>query len=250
MGFEAFIQPHPHHPLGCQHRQRCIGGNFLGHGPSLGSDLVGRNHMVGEALGQAIGRAERAAGEDDFRRLGPAEHARQEPGAAAFRHDPTLDEGGGQLGIVGHDADIAAQREVHAITRGRAIERADHRLVHREEDRRRRVAQVDRGRKLAIGTADPLARRCLVKVKTSAERPACPGQDDHPDLRVLIHRHQRPRQLVEHGRGDGVHPLGPVQRDGGDVVGNLADQGAHVVQIRSMMTAGAMPPAAHMVTRP
>ena len=57
--------------------------------------------------------------EADLARLRPADQARQVPGAAALRHDAALGEAGDELGVVAHQADVAAEREVEAVAGGR-----------------------------------------------------------------------------------------------------------------------------------
>ena len=76
---------------------------------------------------------------------------------------------------------------------------------------------------------------------------------DDPDSRSAAAAIIDVVQLVEHRRRLRVRLVGPVQRDHADAVVDHLVQDCWFVahaQIRSMMMAGAMPPAAHIVIRP
>ena len=79
---KRFVEPHPHHALGSLDRQRRVGRNLACYlaRPSHQGGI--RHDLVGKAPVESFPRQERAAGEDQFGCLGPADHAWQKPGAA------------------------------------------------------------------------------------------------------------------------------------------------------------------------
>ena len=198
VGIEGFVHAHAHHALGRAHGHGRVGGDLARHGQGGIGHLVGRHDGVHQPFGQALIGRQRAAGKDDLGSLGPAEHARQEPGATAFGQDAALHESRRQLCIGGHDADIAAQREVHAVPRSRSVERADHRLVHREQHGWRRVPKIESGGRLARSAADPLSARRLVEIEPGAEGPARTGKDHDAHVVILARTDQGLRQFVQH----------------------------------------------------
>src|SRR5216684_4193505 len=67
-------------------------------------------------------------------------------------------------------------------------------------------------------------------VAAAAERLAGAGDDDDVDGVVALRFGKRIRPGIRHLPGEGVHPLRPVQGDGGDAVGDLVSDGlAHLV---------------------
>ena len=112
-----------------------------------------------------------------------------------------------------------AERRVHAIAGRAAIDGADSRLVHRLQHRRRRVAQIDRGRRRR--GAEAIAVALPTQIEAGAECPPLAGEDHDPDVAVLIGLGQQPRQIVQHRAGDRVHALRRIQRDHRDVVGDF-----------------------------
>ena len=57
----------------------------------------------------------------------------------------------------------------------------------------------------------------VAQVGAGAERPALPGHDRHPGVGVVVELHPRRVQALAHVAVDGVHCLGPVVGDRGDV---------------------------------
>ena len=66
---------------------------------------------------------------------------------------PRLAKPGISIACVGHEAHVAAECQVEAVARGGAVDRADHRRVDLEQDRRRQVARAE------VGDPPPLLRR-------------------------------------------------------------------------------------------
>ena len=117
------------------------------------------------------------------------------------------------------DADVAAEREVHAVAGGGAVQRADRRLVHLVQHDRRRGAQVE-ARDVgadAAAAADALARRRVLQVEPGAEALARAGEDDRRARRGLRRRRRAPSESAASiGAGDRVQAVGAVQRQRGD----------------------------------
>ncbi len=59
---------------------------------------------------------------------------------------PRLTNAAANFADLGHDANVAAERRIHAVARGSAVHSTNRRLVHGLQNGRRRVAQIQRGR--------------------------------------------------------------------------------------------------------
>ena len=92
---------------------------------------------------------DRAGGRDvvgdksDFARAGPSDQARQVPGAAALGNDSALGKRRHQLGAITDQPQVASEREVEAVARGRAVNSADDGQVDSMERNGRKFASAD-----------------------------------------------------------------------------------------------------------
>ncbi len=117
------------------------------------------------------------------------------------------------------------ERHVEAVAGGAAVEGADRRRVHVVQHDRRRVAQVELAgaARRRAEVAETAARGLGLggEVEPGAERPPVAGEHDAADVGVAIGLEQEPGDRPEHRARDRVHPLRRVERDRGDVVGDL-----------------------------
>jgi hypothetical protein len=153
----------------------------------------------------------------------PAEQARQKPGAAGFRKDAAFAEGEGEFRRLTHDANIATDGSVRAVTRRAAIDGADDRRVDVMQNGRRRGAQVDIGRAHAAFANRLLAGSLKFEIEACAERATFAGQDDAADFRIAVGFKQMVGQCAQHWSGNRVHPIRRVQRDGRDMLRNFVE---------------------------
>ena len=115
-----------------------------------------------------------------------------------------------------HDANVTAERGIHAVSGGAAVDGANRRLVHRMQNRWRGVAQIER--RFRGCRAEPVAASLLAQIEAGAEGAAVAGEDDATHRRILVGRNQQPRQVVQHRPGDRVHALRRVEGDDGNAV--------------------------------
>ena len=94
---ERLFQADAHHPLRGLHGQRRVGGDLGRHLASGRHQLVVLDDLVDQPQRQRLFGAQHLAPEGDLGRLGPADEAGQQPGAAAFRQHAALAEDSGQL---------------------------------------------------------------------------------------------------------------------------------------------------------
>ena len=94
----------------------------VGAGFALGHQAVGKAHP------QRLGAADRASGEDQVDRLGMADQPRQADGAEIDqRHAETAAEHA-EGGVLGDDAHVRPQRQLHAAGHRKPFDRRDHGL--------------------------------------------------------------------------------------------------------------------------
>ena len=164
-----------HHPLDRPHGQRRVGGDLGGQLARPIGELGVGHHVVHQTQLERLGGTQRAPGEGDLGGLGVADHARQQPGAAALGQDAALGEAGVQLGRLGGDADVAAEGEVEAVAGGAAVQRADGGRVEVVQHDRRRVAQLELARvgveAAQVAEATLWAGHLGGQVEPGAERP-------------------------------------------------------------------------------
>ncbi len=135
------------------------------------------------------------------------------------------------------DADI--HRELHgdADADGGAVHRRDHGLQAFEDPQRHLAAAVAHLRIAVVDRAagEPLHRpapRVAVKrvgaggeIGAGAEAAACAGHDDGADIVVLVGGVERVDHFLLHRAVEGVELVGPVQRDGENLIVDLVLDG-------------------------
>jgi hypothetical protein len=80
-------------------------------------------------------------------------------------------------------------------------------------------------RRLGLGVLD--------EVVAAAEALAAAGQRDHVDLRVEVRLLHALGQFPRHVEGNGVGPLGTVQRDAGDTPADVVTERVQAARARS-----------------
>ena len=103
------------------------------------------------------------------------------------------------------DADVARDRELHARPDRRAVDRGDHRRRVRDD----RVEHLFERGPERVGGRVAVGREAGHEVGAGAERRARAGDDDRPQLGVLLELHL---QLVAQLAVEGVAPLLAVDR--------------------------------------
>ena len=141
--------------------------------------------------------------------------------AAGARRKPDLDVGLSELGRGCGDAKVHGERQVEAGTDGRAVDGRDYRLVHIGEGERDAMNMLADQRPLLGGAAlQPLPHQ-LLDIAAAAKGLACPGHHHHGHGLAVPAIGKGLGPGVDHGAGEGVAPLGPVQSNGRDPVGDL-----------------------------
>ena len=154
-------------------------------------------------------------------RLGPGD-AVEHPGVAAAGVEAQLQEAGVEAGPTGGQAHVAGQGQVHARAHRGAVHRGD------GGQRAARHAQeplVDRQQALALRGAQ------VRQVGAGAEGPALAGDDDGAHALVGLHGLDRGDEVVAEGAAQGVAPVGVVEGEEGDAVGDVGADEAHGVVV-------------------
>ena len=222
-----------HEPLGEGVGLGRAAGQAGGQGVGLGDERVGGHDPVGDAqLGAPCG-GDVVGQEHELLRDLRTDHAGQQVGAAGVRDDASLDEHLDELGVLGHDDQVARQHELGATAGGRAVDRGDDRLLAVEDARDQALpAAADHPGGVAhgaVGRALGLLGAGLLRagqVGAGAEVPlAGAGQHHDTDAQVGRGPVEAVRELVAHVGGERVAAAGVVDGDAGDAVGHLvADQ--------------------------
>src|SRR5262249_56026683 len=87
---------------------------------------------VHQRRGLGRGGEQDTAGEQQVERSRRSEQPRQDPGDAVLGHQAAAGEGGGELGLLGGEAQVAHQRLDQANARARAVDRGQDRLWKRQ----------------------------------------------------------------------------------------------------------------------
>ena len=182
----------------------------LGEGAVLRDEALVKPDFVGP-LG-----IDEVAGHEELGGIPEPDEARKEPRRPHVRAGkPDADEQKGDLGGFGRDPDVARRGDHGAGARDGAVQGGDDRppapanvqdevAGHpRESPKAGRVVREER-------TDD------VFDVSPRAEGAARAGQHDRPHVRLRIQRVKRVPQLGVDLEGQGVQPLGPVERDGRD----------------------------------
>ena len=110
--------------------------------------------------------------------------------------------------LAGRDRDVARQRQRAARAGGDAVDGRDHRLRQRADlPDHRIVMTLDH----AADRARVVHRFMVGQILSGAEAAAGSGEDDGPYRLVAVEIGQRRAQLAEHGEGEGVEPVRPVE---------------------------------------
>ena len=151
----------------------------------LGQHLLGESHagirrialeqVVDEADLHALVALDRIAGDDHLHGLGRPDHARQPLGAAGARQQAELHLGQAEVGVLGRDAEMAAQRGLETAAERIAVDRRDDR-PRRVFQRVENFMQARRLRRLAE----------LADVGAGDEAAAGAGQHDGLDAGVVL----------------------------------------------------------------
>ena len=160
-----------------------------------------------------------------------AHDARQDPGEAELGREIVAAVGGGELGAGRSEAQVGESRQHQPHTGRRAVDGRDHWFATGRNDRRSWRRSAGRRR----SPAGRCHRPCPDRSDPSRHAPpAHPGRrrrrrrslgvagdDDDPDLWVLVGLHQAPAVFGVHAPGPGVSPLRTRQGDGGDPIVDL-----------------------------
>ena len=117
---------------------------------------------------------EGASSECDLGGLRVADHPRKKPRAAALRQHPSLGERRRELRRLTRNADVAPEREIHAVASGSSVQRAHRGRVHVVQDDRWGVTQIELAR-TAAHVAQPAAADCSAMsspARTCGQRPS------------------------------------------------------------------------------
>ena len=154
VGLEGFVLPHSHHPLGGLYGEGRVARDLRGQLAHVTHQLRGRYDFAHDVQLQTLLRRECSPCEHDLAGLRPTDDARQEPRPTAFREYTAFGESGREFRFIRGDPDIASECQIHSVSRGTPVERADGRLVERMKHGWRSIAQVES----AYGRADPFGR--------------------------------------------------------------------------------------------
>ena len=204
-------------------RDRCAVGERGRHLHHLLHHLLGRVERVAhepEVLG--LNAREDFGHEVELAGLARAHDARQGPGAAEVSGEADVDEGRGELCLLGGEAQVGGARPAEAGAGARAVDGGDRDLVH--------VAQQLRG--VHVGAQAPdagvhgggarLALGALGRVRgaghaldvaAGAEAAARAGQDDDAQVRVARRHGERGAGALDEVRRHGVEALRAVEGD-------------------------------------
>jgi hypothetical protein len=150
--------------------------------------------------------------------------AREQVAQSELRgRQPVVDSGGAEVRGLTGDADVERQREAEAAADGGAVDGRDHRLMHladREHDFVEELHRSQRDRR-DRQTGDVRHSSRIGQIGSGAEAPAGAGDDDDTGVVVVADLLEGLLERDHHVERHGVHPLGPVQRDQGDVRARL-----------------------------
>ena len=125
------------------------------------------------------------------------------------------------------DEEVAVERDLEAARDRNAVDRADQRLdVRWKRTAERRAAVADRGEAL---TLLHLAAAELLQVDARTERRIAAGEDHHVDRVVVVATRDGGGQGAPHSSVQRVALVGPVQRDGGDPIGDVDEDDARAL---------------------
>ena len=206
-----------------RHGERRVARDHLRQLDRARDQPVRLDHLGHDAPLQRLLRIDAIGGEQQLAGAGEADQPRQQVQPrtgddAALRLVET------DVGLAGHDADVAAERRLEAAADGDAVDRGDERLGIRAVGVRHDLAVEGRARG-ALASGDALRR--LLEVHAGAERAPRPGHDADAHLVVGGEVVQRLGLLGAQIAAEGVEPLRAVHREDRVVVELFVQQVWH-----------------------
>ena len=174
------------------------------------------------------------------------DQAWQQPRQPVLGREVELAVGGGELGALGGEAQIAVAGQHQAHPGGRSVDGGDDRFGQPEvegevviELRRDPVARPGQvvGRAGVVAASVDVARQGL-GVRTGAEPPPFTGHHHHPHRVVGLGPAERGPVLGVHPPGPGVEAVRPGQGDGGDPIVDLVAEGPQLGAIHPVARSG------------
>ncbi len=155
-------------------------------------------------------------------------------------HHAALGEAGEELGRLGHQPHVRTEGQVEAVARRGAVDHRDHRGVHLLEHHGGQVAGLGERRRRATSSAaaDAGAGHGVLDVEARAEPLAGAGEEHHAHVGAVVGLGEQLGEQLQHAARDGVAAVGPVQGDGGDVVGDLVEDLGPVALVRLSVSVG------------
>ena len=199
------------------------GRDALGHLAHARLERVAWHGAVDEARQRRLRARQRGREKEQLARAARADDAVKEPRAAEIARKRDVGEGGGELRVVHHHAQVAGEGERQPRPRRRAVDGRDRHLAHLVQETRRLHDLADVGDLfvdlLGLRVGEPSGHvldvaagreRLLVALRRRAR------QHDHADRVVGVEFRQAVADRRPHGPRHRVARRGPVQRDGGD----------------------------------
>src|SRR4029079_18341150 len=152
------------------------------------------------------------------------DNAWEPPEAAEVGDQAALDKEFAEPGLIRGDANVAEERQIHPPPHSRAIDRGDDRLVAFEHCHGSRSGARADVAEAAGGFLALLAQHDLRDVIAGAEGATLAGTDDAAHFRVRVSVTESLLQLGVELAGEGVHRLGAVKLDCGDVISDVVLQ--------------------------
>ena len=173
-----------------------------------GVQLGCRDDLVHESPAERRNGVDGLAREDHVGGGAGRDRSRQGLGPAGAGDVPKRDLRERKRGIVGGDADVAAEREFEPGPKAESVH-ASNGVATVAEQQTPHVPLVAR----AAGGHDGGSAAKLGNVRARAERPPLAPEHDDADVRVIAACLQVRPQQVAHLQVDGVQPVGPIERD-------------------------------------
>ncbi len=217
-GFEVLAMFAAHAMFHVALREAGSGGDAFGELFGFSFQLIGGNHAADDSQAQGVVRRKHLAGIKQFRGARGAHDPRQEICAAEIGEQADLREGFRETRLIGSDANIGCEGQVHASAGRRAIHRSDHDFRHGGDGDGDFFAGRHQSFHFVSGFA--LARIAQhFQIAAGAEGAACSGQDDAVDGPVRLRAQQCVHQFLAQLQIQRVQFFRAVQTDDGDCAG-------------------------------
>ena len=202
------------------------------------SNWSGSYHAVDKAHREGLLGEHHARREENVERTRRAHHAGQGPRQTVLGDETAAGERSCELGALGREAHVAEQRLGHADSGARTVDGSDDRLADGQGMGLRHalpvltfdIATVDALQHVHVGAGTPAATRAR--------------DNDRSHVGVGIALGEQVEVLELHRCRPGVEPIGPVQREGGDTIGDVTEHeivGRHAVTLPSLAMAKPWP---------